>query len=107
MHYAIASSEGYVPSKQSSYKPEFLVPPLFVLQLSDKYFTAISDYGLEIRILMQAPGQFLQPVLSSQNTNYTPASQLKTCLGMSMSGFMTQILPIGSGLSLLDKEGWH
>lgn len=58
---------------------------------------------------MQAPGQFLQPVLSSvrQNTTYTPASQLKTCLGMSMSGIMTKILPTESGLSLLGKEGRH
>lgn len=36
---------------------EFIIPPLFVLQISENDCTADCAYGLEIRVLMEAPGQ--------------------------------------------------
>lgn len=72
-------------------------------------YTAVCGYALEIHISTQAPGQVLQPVLSSvlrQYTNYTPASQLKTHLGMSMNCINdTDVTHTESGLSLQGKEG--
>lgn len=50
--------DGYVHSKMSTCKPEFIVPPFFVLQLSENDYTAAHGYGLEIHILRLAPGQF-------------------------------------------------
>lgn len=47
LHYLIASLDGYVHFKTSACKIEFIVSPLFVLQLSENDYTAVCGYGLE------------------------------------------------------------
>jgi len=65
LYYLIASLDRYVHFKMSACKTEFIVPPLLVLQLSENDYPAVCSYGLETHVFMQAPGQVLQPVLSS------------------------------------------
>lgn len=92
LHYVIAPLDGYVHFNMSTCKIEFIVPPLFVLQLSENDYTACGC-GIEIHIYAGS--------WSWQYTNYTSASQLKACLGMSMSGINdTDVTPVESGLFL-------
>lgn len=50
LHYVIAPLDGYVHFIMSTCKIEFIVPPLFVLQLSESDYTAVWGCGIEIHI---------------------------------------------------------
>lgn len=57
LHYLIVYFNGYVQFKMPACKMEFIIPPLFVLQVSENDYTADCVYGLEIHVLMEAPGE--------------------------------------------------